>query len=542
MRKFRAALLLISLCLILCVGANAASCTGLRQNATAGRDGSLTCQLTMTCNFDISQQSLEVRLPAGATDITVFNARAEVNGETVKFLADSVFSGSVTFRVDYTLPRAFNYTESGDQLLRLELVPHDLGITVGYAEFSLTLPESYKNEPDFFVGTAPTDQAVFTLDATKVAGSLNQTIPAGQGLMLLLELPDDYFVVRENAITQLFAGWRLFIVLLLILTVVYWYLSFFRGSSLPHVVKSPRLPDGVSAGELSVLLTGLDGDPAALIAEWASLGYVQIVKNNNGTYVCMRMNMGTERDELERQFFARLFREADAVRLDSEFYIKCARSTAERLRAHWVRHLFDKKSGSPALLLSLSMLTSVLLCLSAFASKGAVWAVASAFGGCVLCAAYQYGILSLLRHGSRMATGLGVSAGIVMLLIMAIFGGGTIFIALIVLTLTAIAVCHGGRRTELGIEKLEQVLGFRRHLLDVDPQELRILQRQDTQYFYRMLPYAEALGVAASFASRFGNLQLEPCAWLQDAPSCTASQFYSIFAPMAKALRAKGSR
>ena len=540
MRKLRTILLLVSLCLLLCVGANAASCTGLRQNATAGRDGTLTCQLTMTCYFDISQQSLEVKLPAGATDITVYNARAEVNGQTVKLLADSVFSGSVTFRLDYTLPQAFHYTESGDQLLRVELVPHDLGITVGYAEFSLTLPESYKNEPDFFVGTTATDKAVCTLDATQIAGSLNQTIPAGSGLMLLLELPDDYFVVRENALTELFAGWRLLIVLLLILTVIYWYLTFFRGSHLPHVVKSPRLPDGVSAGELPVLLTGLDGDPAALIAEWASLGYVQLVRKNSGTYVRMTMGMGSERSELEYQFFARLFREADAVLLNSEFYAKCARGTAERLRAHWVRRLFDRKSGSPALLLSLCMLSSVLLCLSAFASRGPVWAVASVAVGGALCVAYQRGVLSLLRHGSRLETGLGMAAGIALLLIMAIFGGGTIFLALIVLTLAAMAVCHGGRRTELGLEKLEQTLGFRRHLLDADPQELRILVRQDSQYFYRMLPYAEALGVAASFASRFGNLKLEPCAWLADAPSCTASQFYALFAPMAKSLRGKG--
>jgi len=157
-----------------------------------------------------------------------------------------------------------------------------------------------------------------------------------------------------------------------------------------------------------------------------------------------------------------------------------------------------------------------------------------------LCVVYQRGVLSLLRHGSRLETGLGVAAGIVLLLIMAIFGGGTIFIALLILTLAAVAVSHGGRRTALGLEKLEQTLSFRRHLLDADPQELRILQRQDSQYFYRMLPYAEALGVATSFASRFGNMKLEPCAWLADAPSCTASQFCTLFAPMAKSLRGKG--
>lgn len=538
MRKIRMFLLLLALSLALCVSAGATACTGLRMNATAERDGTLDCQLTLTCSFDVSQQSFEVKLPVGARNITVYNYRSETEAETVTLLADSVFSGSVTFRVDYTLPQAFRAMEDGGQLLCAELVPGTLGVTVQYVEFSLTLPETYKNEPRFLVGAAQTDQTVFTLDATKVAGSLSQTIAAGEGLTLQLELPEDYFEVQENTLSGLFAGWRLLIVALIVLLVVYWYLFFFRHSRLPHTGRRTMPPDGISAGELQTLLTGRAADPAALLAGWAGLGYVQLVQRSGVLYVRMLMGMGSERSALECDLFARLFREADAVRVDTNFYRECAAHTTARMRAHWVRRLFDRKSGLPTLLLALSVMISTLLCLSAFTGRGTVWALLSVPAGALLSVAFQQGMLNLLRHGNRLMCGVGLAAGAAMLLCMAIFGGATILLALVLLTLTALAVCHGGRRTAFGMEKLEQTLSFRRHLLDADPQELRTLVRQDGQYFYRMLPFAMALGVERSFAARFGNLKLEPCAYLAEAPACTAGQFCALFAPMAASLRA----
>ena len=37
--------------------------------------------------------------------------------------------------------------------------------------------------------------------------------------------------------------------------------------------------------------------------------------------------------------------------------------------------------------------------------------------------------------------------------------------------------------------------------------------RRDPQFFYKMLPYAQALGLGAQFAARFGETELEPCDW-----------------------------
>ena len=62
---------------------------------------------------------------------------------------------------------------------------------------------------------------------------------------------------------------------------------------------------------------------------------------------------------------------------------------------------------------------------------------------------------------------------------------------------------------------------------------------QDGQYFYDVLPYAEALGLGRRFARRFANIQLEPCAWLQDNSyhGHTAADFFRHYRKLLKKMR-----
>ena len=54
---------------------------------------------------------------------------------------------------------------------------------------------------------------------------------------------------------------------------------------------------------------------------------------------------------------------------------------------------------------------------------------------------------------------------------------------------------HGGRRSPYGQEVISQTMGFRRFLLHVTDHHLQQMLRRDPQYFYKMLPYAEAMGL-----------------------------------------------
>ena len=93
--------------------------------------------------------------------------------------------------------------------------------------------------------------------------------------------------------------------------------------------------------------------------------------------------------------------------------------------------------------------------------------------------------------------------------------------------LTGVLTRHGGQRSRAGGRLLGQVLGFRQFLRRVTPSHLLMRLQRDPQYFYRTLPYAEAMGLGAMFARKFGDTELDPCEWYNE-PNLprTAEGFY----------------
>lgn len=535
MRKAFRLLLPVCLLICLCCGALAAedAPSGLRAEWTAAASGELSCELTITCTFPSAAEDFTLSLPEGAQNITVYNLRSEIRDGVVRILADSAFTGQTTFRLRYELPGALDRGAEEGQVLSLPLVPEGLGVEIGYVEFSLSLPKTYENEPDFYIGSARTDGAVYTLDDTRIAGTLQESVPAGQGLSLRLVLDSGYFTKGKSL--RLFSSWRVLIVLVLLLAVGYWYLTMFRGGARVHVKSRVLPPDGVASGDLPCLLSGAPGDPAALLTQWASLGYVRLEQDGSRVRVRALMGMDSERRGFERSLFARLFRDSGAALSSSRGYAAAMQTAAARLRTHWTRKLFDRRSGSPLLLRALCALLGALCGLSGFCGRGVLAGLAGFVLGLIAAAAVQAGTLQAVRRGKLGWIVAGVAAAVAHLALLPL-GGMALLLSLAVQLLCGLAVSLGGRRSALGAELLEQTLGFRRYLLSLTEKKLRRLLRQDGQYFYRLLPYAEALGCGRAFASRFGSLRLERCDWL-DSNAQTAAAFYAQYAALMAQLR-----
>ena len=90
---------------------------------------------------------------------------------------------------------------------------------------------------------------------------------------------------------------------------------------------------------------------------------------------------------------------------------------------------------------------------------------------------------------------------------------------------------HGGLRRPYGDEVIGQTLGFRRFLYNAADHHLMQMLRRDPQYFYKILPYAEAMGQGRQFVALFHDCQLEPCQWYESARGIpnTASAFYDHY-------------
>ena len=122
--------------------------------------------------------------------------------------------------------------------------------------------------------------------------------------------------------------------------------------------------------------------------------------------------------------------------------------------------------------------------------------------------------------------------------------GMIVFLDVLLQMFCALTTIFGGRRTQTGQEQARRVLGLRRFLRRADQATLQRLIYQDPQYFYRMLPFADALGVAGAFVRHLGRLTPEACGWLHDAEDSvrTPEEFYRLYLEMAAAVRGEKYR
>lgn len=118
----------------------------------------------------------------------------------------------------------------------------------------------------------------------------------------------------------------------------------------------------------------------------------------------------------------------------------------------------------------------------------------------------QRGVGSLFRRRRALALALGGLSAIAL----GIFGvlAGSLpyqLLSLLLQVFCAGTTLFGGRRTSAGEERLRRLLGLRRYLRRADSASLQRLTLQDPQYFYRMLPFAEEMGVGGRFVRCAGR-------------------------------------
>ena len=104
------------------------------------------------------------------------------------------------------------------------------------------------------------------------------------------------------------------------------------------------------------------------------------------------------------------------------------------------------------------------------------------------------------------------------------FGGLVLFL------LMGFPAAFGGMRTELNRSEAGEILSVRRFLKSIPRPEAARLLKSDPEYFYRMAPYAIALGVGKPFAACFGRRPLEPCPYLvtRDGGNRTAAEWMRL--------------
>jgi len=541
MKRFLTALLC---CLLLCCAVRAAggdaSIDSYRAEAAAAADGSVKMTVTVQMTLPTAVSSLDLPIGSGANASVSGHSAKRVSGDggpCLRLTFSSPVSGTNTFVLTYTIKSAFTDSGTG-QSLALDLIAPGWAWPMTKASFQVTLPSAVTGDPSYaggYYGDTVEDHLTLTHDAAVLGGTFTDAVKDHDSLRMTLALPAGYFT--PQGARGISGGAALIVVLLLLAAcAVYWFLTLRSGPV--RAPLRPLPPDGSTAGELPMLLTGDEPDLALQAFQWASSGYLGVYYNGRGRIVLrQRIPMGSERRRREQVIFGALFGRKPYCDGESLHFRRLAGRYADATRSYWNRRVFSRRSGSPALLRAAA----------ALAGGAAVFGAASA----ILPAMKVRLLLLLLLGAAGVACGVSLENACVAAarrrftgalaralpgaaaLILCWVGGcraAGVFAAL-TQVLAALLTLRGGRRTAAGREHLGQTLGFRRYLLNVTNHQVLMMLRRDAQYFYRLLPYAEAVGLGERFASKFGEAELEPCDWFSfsgRAPR-TAPEFYAAF-------------
>lgn len=520
--------------------AETAQITRYEAKATVDEHGQAV--MTVTVDMTIPSPLTNLDFPIGSGEDGAVAGRDTKRiktgeGAVLRLTDEAGVSGAQTFAISYTLPRVISDTGEGQQL-SLELVAPGWAWPMAEASFSVTMPAAFAEAPVYtggYYGDIVEDYLELQCDGQTLSGTFTEPLRDHDSLEVVLSLPADYADLRSaNGISSL--ATLILVALLAAACVFYWYKTLYNRRVAVRLRPIP--PDGAGAGDLPLLTTCQAPSLPLQIMQWASMGYAAVHVNRKGRIVLRQtMPMGAERRKQERGVFAAIFEKDGWCDGESLRFGRLSGRYAAALTAWWNRRLFSRTSGSPALLHLTAALASgaaALGCGSAGLPVGrlrGVFLALAAVLGIALGLVFQKSCLAAARRQYRKALVLGIS--LAALLLLAVLWGGQLpmLLAVLLQIFAALATLRGGRRSPGGRDSLAQTLGFRRYLQHVSQHQLVLLLRDDSQYFYKLLPYAEAMGLGADFAARFGELALEPCAWLEtpQRPPVTAAEFYQSF-------------
>lgn len=539
MRRLGAVLTVLVLIFMLAFSVSAADISKMSGFATVSSDSSCQVALTATIHLEQPMERLYFPIPAEATGVTLNGSRVRAGkaGDVRRVDLSRVVRnvvGDVSVSIHYNLYDVIYTTEAGTMEMRLPLLS-GFEYPVEYMEFSVTLPGQIDTLPGFVSGYHQArieEDLTYTVDGATITGSSLKAMKDHETLTMTLAVTPEMFpqtIVRTQ-------DYQWAVVAMAIcggLALLYWLIAMWNFLILPQSSTEP--PQGFHAGHLGCIVAGQGVDLSLAVLSWAQLGYILIqVDKRRHVLLHKRMDMGNERSEAERRQFKTLFGGRNMVDTAGLRYAQLCREAANRPAG--MGELIKRFNGNPKVLRALASGIGL------FGGAGLAVAMAGGaalqvmliilFGGLGAVSGWviqDMGAGILLGSRKKWMPGLVLSAIWLVLSLMA--GAFSLGLWMVLgLWIAGLFLSWGGRRTGLGRQTLAQVLGFKRYLRTADKKQMQKILDTDPDYFFRLAPYAMALGADEAFAKRFGKNRLEQCPYLirNTESSMTAAQWATL--------------
>ena len=490
---------------------------------TVNADGDCLVSLSVTIHLDAGDDSLTFPLPANATSITMngYSAATTRSGSAILVnlsRATNGLPGDFTIRFDYMIPDVV-YPIEGRKLQMTLPIMNGFSYPVTSLSYVITMPTTITTLPAFtstYRQNGIDADLDYVIKDNMITGSIRNGLNDHESFSLTMPVEQEMF---PTVSTYQRTGNPEVIPMLIVLGVAlaYWLL-FLRTLPPPHITAN-HPPEGLTAGELGCRLTLQGGDLTMLVLSWAQLGYLLIHQDDNGRVLLhKRMEMGNERSLFEVRIFGLLFGNKRVVDCSGSHYAKLCRKTAGMLpgektmcRSHPIhRKIFrllccaSQSICGVCLTMNLTAMTALEVLL------GIVLVVLGAvFAWQIQNIAYTL----FLRRKTKAWTGLvclglWTVVGLIAQVPLIALGSAAAQLA------AGFLAAYGGRRTSLNKTEVAQILGLRRYLKKIPKPELERRLKLDPELFFRLAPYALAMGVMKPYAAAFGKRKLPQCPYL----------------------------
>lgn len=489
---------------------------------TVNTDGD--CLVSMTVNLKLlgNDSGLTFPLPYSAEKITMNGSSVATSRVGTRTLVDvgrvtGGMSGEFTVRFDYTLPKAVGVTTERKLQLSLPMLS-GFDYPVEVFSFIVTLPDNVTGTPLF---TSTYQQVGFEADLNlivtdnMITGTSIKGLNDHESVQMTLMVPREMFpsvrIYQRTGNPELipmgiFAG----------AAILYWLL--FLRTLPPARTRATLPPEGISAGELGCRLTMTGGDMTMMVLSWAQMGYLVIQPNGSKILLRKQMDMGNERSLFEIRVFQALFNNRDVVNCSSAGYAKMCRKTASMIPGE--KAMCRPRSGNRKVFRVLLCISQVFcgMCVAMNMTSITILQIMFSLIFGLMGAASAWAIQEFaLYFRSRSRVRCWIALGLIVFWFLLGLIAGQPWIPLgasVAQLLLGFPAAYGGMRTELNRSEAGEILALRRYLKAIPRPEAARLLKSDADYFYRMAPYAMALGVGKQFAAAFGRRPLEPCPYL----------------------------
>ncbi len=539
-------LALFLLCLtLLIVPVKASGIDSWEIDAAVGTNGETKMKATLIIKLDQPVYELVFPLGDGARDLTINGVERRVkrvNGVPSAVLeSETGFTGTLQFDLTYTLKGCLDPEQ--DWSLVLPLLAKGLEYSVEQTTFRITLPETTEAIPSFRSGYRMEDvdnYISYKVDGTIITGTVSTTMLDHEELVLMLETDPEVF--PRTGVSGMHTNWMTIVAAVFFgLALVYWF--FFLRWKPVRALPQTQPPVGLMPGEIGSQLLTHSPDLALMILSWAQAGYLTIYMDRDmAVTLHKRMPMGNECGKYEADLFHRLFLRGNMVECASyRFQDLCQKVASDRPR---IKRQFAK-GGSPVILRALGALAGAMVFAAmgeCFMDSGIVkWLLVAVMGVTGIIAAWllQEGLQSILSWKKK--PGMLALAVVALAVVLGILSGCILLAVVFVLAqvLLGVLVLFGPRRSEVGRNTVQSLLGLRKYLRTISNKQINRIIQTDPGYYYTMSPYALALGVDRAFARRFSRIQLGDCPWLitQLPPTGNAKRWSGILRQVTRSIR-----